>query len=107
MTLAFADTQYFVALINPNDQGSRSARAALGPLGAVTLFTTEEVLIEVLTFFAERGRHSRQLATTAIDRILADPGFIVLEQSHESFLDEFAFYKARPDKATASRPPSR
>lgn len=98
MTLVFADTQYFVALINPNDQGYCQARVALRSLGAVTLFTTEEVLIEVLTFFAERGRHSRQLAATAIDRVLAGPGFIILEQSHESFLDGFAFYKARPDK---------
>ena len=60
--------------------------------------TTEEVLTEVLAFFAERGRHLRELAAASVEKILAEPGIIVLAQSHESFLDGFAFYKSRPDK---------
>ena len=87
-----------MALITPNDQGYRPALAALGLRRAVTLVTTEEVLTEVLTFYAERGRHPRQLDAVAIDNLLADPGIIVPEQSHQSFLDGLAFYKARPDK---------
>ena len=98
MKQVFADTQFFIALINVKDQGRRQVAAAGPSLRGVILVTTEEVLTEVLTFFAERGRHLRELAAASVDRILAEPGTIVLAQSHESFLDGFVFYKARPDK---------
>lgn len=95
MKQVFADTQFFIALINVKDQGRRQVAAAGPSLRGVTLVTTEEVLTEVLTFFAGRGRHLRELAAASVDRILAQPGTIVLAQSHDSFLDGFAFYKAR------------
>ncbi len=98
MRKVFADAQFFVALINPKDQSHRQALAISQSLRDVTLVTTEEVLIEVLAFFAERGRHLRQLAAASVDKILANPEIIVLKQSHQSFLVGFAFYKSRPDK---------
>ena len=98
MKAVFADTHVFIALINKGDQHHPAARAAVQSLREVTLVTTEEVLTEVLAYFAERGRHFRQLAAATVDDILANPNIIVLEQSHQSFLEGFAFYKARPDK---------
>ena len=98
MKMVFADAQFFVALINPKDQDHRRALAASQSLQGVTLVTTEEVLTEVLAFFAERGRNFRQLAAAMVNKALANPEIVVLEQSHSSFLSGFAFFKARPDK---------
>ena len=62
------------------------------------IITTEEALTEMLAFFSERGQYLRQSATAFIDGILSNPGIQVRPQSHQSFLDGFALYKARPDK---------
>jgi predicted nucleic acid-binding protein len=34
-----------------------------------------------------------------VSAFLSNPGVIVRPQTHQSFLDAFALYKARPDKA--------
>jgi len=98
MKKVFADAQYFVALINDKDQSHPAALAISQTLQGVTLVTTEEALNEVLAFFAERGRYLRQLATAYVDDILSDPDMVIRPQSHQSFLDGYALYKARPDK---------
>jgi hypothetical protein len=48
----FADTFFWVALTNPSDSRYRDAVAVEGMLADTTLFTTDEVLTEFLTFFA-------------------------------------------------------
>ena len=98
MRRVFADAQYFVALINDKDQSHPAALAISQALQGVTLVTTEEVLTEVLAYFAERGRHLRQVAAAYIDDILADPEIVVRHQTHQSFQGGFALFKARPDK---------
>ena len=61
------------------------------------VYTTEEVLAEVLTFFAG---HSwlRSRAIETVREILSDPVVHVIPQSHESFMAGFSLYCARPDK---------
>jgi hypothetical protein len=54
MKKVFADSQYFVALINDKDQSHSAALAMSRALQGVVLSTTEEALNEVLAFFAER-----------------------------------------------------
>jgi predicted nucleic acid-binding protein len=98
MKKVYADAQYFVAVINYKDQSHADALAASQALHAVTIVTTEEALTEVLAFFAERGDHLRSVAVAYVDDILGDPDIIVRPQSHQSFLDGYALYKARPDK---------
>ena len=98
MNKVFADAQYFVALINDKDQSHPAALAISQTLQGVTVVTTEEALTEVLAYFAERGRYLRQVATAYVDDILSDPDMEVCPQSHQTFLDGYALYKARPDK---------
>jgi len=98
MKKVFADAQYFVALINDKDQSHPAALAISQTLQGVTVVSTEEALNEVLAYFAERGRYLRQLATAYVDDILSDPDMVIRPQSHQSFLDGYALYKARPDK---------
>jgi predicted nucleic acid-binding protein len=57
----------------------------------------EEVLGEVLTFFAA-DRWLRSRAVETVREILSDDVVRVIPQSHESFVSEFDFYAARQGK---------
>ena len=63
-----------------------------------TIVTTDEVLTEVLTYFAERGVFLRKKAAHIVHSLLNDPGVHIIPQTRESFLKGLAFYEARPDK---------
>jgi predicted nucleic acid-binding protein len=96
--LVFADTIYWVALINPKDQWHGPALSAEASLQDVRLVTTDLILIEVLNFFAEHGEEARFRAASATEEILTNPDTEVVRHSYESFFAGFALYKARNDK---------
>ena len=98
MRRVFADAQYWVAILNDQDQSHAAAQAISQALRGVPLVTTEEALTETLAFFCERGQLLRQSAVAFVEGILSNPGVVVRQQSHQSFVDGFALYKARPDK---------
>ena len=62
MKIVFADTVYWVALINPKDEWSTQARSAIALLRDARIVTTDSILIEVLNFFAEHGDEARRRA---------------------------------------------
>jgi predicted nucleic acid-binding protein len=96
--LVFADTNYWVALINPNDQWRGPAHSAQALLHDVRLVTTDLILLEVLNFFAEHGEEARLRAVSATEEILTNPDTEVVRHTHQSFVAGLAFYKARADK---------
>ncbi len=98
MRQVFADTYYWIALLNDKDQGHAVVQAVSQSLGQATVVTTQEVLSEVLTHFSGYGRFMRQSAVAFIRNILADPAITVREQSGLSFFNGLALYEARPDK---------
>jgi uncharacterized protein len=98
MRRIFADAQYWVALLNDQDQGHVAAQAISRTLQGAMLYTTEEVLIEVLAFCSERGRPLRQLAAATVRSVYANAMMHVFPQSRESFFAGLALYEARPDK---------
>lgn len=55
MKEVFVDTHYWVAIANPNDQWHEAAKSAKRALGDVKLVTTDEVLIEFLSFLSKYG----------------------------------------------------
>lgn len=55
MNRQFVDAVYLIALVNPNDQWHAKAIAFEATLVNQTLITTEDVLAELLTFYAESG----------------------------------------------------
>ena len=67
-------------------------------LGRGTLVTTEEVLDEFLAHYSGHGPVLRNLAAATVEKAMANPLVIVRPQSHQSFLDGLALYKARPDE---------
>lgn len=97
MSAVFADTFYWIALINPGDRYAQEVQRFDDLLSGGNVFTTEEVLVEVLTFFAA-DTWLRIRAVETVREILSDPAMHIVPQSHESFLSGFDLYAARPDK---------
>jgi predicted nucleic acid-binding protein len=58
----------------------------------------EEVFDEFLAHLSKHGPILRGVAVRTVEEALSDPSAIVKPQSHQSFLDGLALYKARPDK---------
>ena len=98
MRRIFADAVYWVDLANRKDQWYAKVVRAMRSVGPSTLFTTEEVLDEFLAHYSGHGPLLRNLAAATVEKALANPLVIVRPQSHQSFLDGLALYKARPDK---------
>ena len=99
MSHVYADTVYWIALANPRDQWHAVAVRAGRTLRGATIITSEEVLDEFLAHFSGEGRTMREGAARYAGRVLSNPGIIVRPQTHQSFLDGFNLYQARPDKA--------
>ena len=58
----------------------------------------QAVLDEFLAHYSGHGPVLRNLAAATVEKAMANPLVIVRPQSHQSFLDGLALYKARPDK---------
>jgi predicted nucleic acid-binding protein len=96
--MLFADTFYWVALLNPGDASHARVTAFERGLGICRLVTTDEVLTEVLNWFSRYGPHWRREATSLIHDLRSDPDVDVLPQTRGDFDAAVALYEARPDK---------
>ena len=98
MRLIFAETFYWIAIIDSRDQWHERARVVSVSAGEDQILTTDEVLIETLNFFSERGEILRQSALRISHAILRNTNVVVVPQSRETFLSGCALYEARSDK---------
>lgn len=100
MRAVFADTSYWVALIDARDQWHDKAVAVSKLLAYETVRTTDEVLTEVLTFFSAFDPRMRQYLSEFVRDVLANQTHVeVVEQSRESFLAGLALFEKRPHKS--------
>lgn len=97
MRTVFADSNYWIGLLNPKDNQHARAIAASNALGRVRLITSEMVLVEVLNGLA-RFPALRHQAVTLTDRIMTDPNTDVVPLSGMLFRDALAEYKRHLDK---------
>jgi predicted nucleic acid-binding protein len=94
----FADTFYWLALLNPRD-GFHAAVMAFSPsLAGSRVVTTDEVFVEVLNFWSAAGPYWRGLAARQVHDLRADPTIVVLPQSRADFDAALGLYEARRDK---------
>jgi len=72
MSTVFADSLYWIALINSRDQWHERAVSIKTALADTSLVTTDSVLTEVANFFAEYGevmrRNVRAISAYAFER---------------------------------------
>lgn len=99
MTSVFADTGYYIALLNPNDNLHRLAIEVSEKSSYSHTVTSEMVLAELLNYFARRGSHLRGLAAKVVQELLNDPNVSVKPQTSVLFRTSFEMYLNREDKA--------
>lgn len=98
MSTVFADTLYWIALINSRDQWHERAVSIKTALADSSLVTTDSVLTEVANFFAEYGEVMRRKVALAIRTILSDEQVEVFSETRQTFLDGLTMYESRSDK---------
>lgn len=98
MGSVFADTFYWIALLNPDDPDHGRVTAFDLSLDRPPLVTTQEVLTEFLTYFSGRGTLLRTKAAAVAYALEDDPDVRLLPQTPESFSAGLRLYAARPDK---------
>ncbi len=98
MKVAFADTQYLVAIFQASDQWHERAIEIESKINGYKFVTTDAVLGEVLNYFCGYGAEVRQEISAVVLDILTDENFEVLEQTRSVFLKGLDFYNSRLDK---------
>lgn len=98
MKEVFVDTNYWIAIINKNDQWHEVAKLAKKALGDVRLVTSDEVLVEFLSGLSNHGTHIRTQGAKIVRAILGSASVSVVPQSRQSFLSALEFYEKRKDK---------
>lgn len=96
MRTVFADTGYWVALLNPRDQLHGKARSVSASLGQTRIVTSEMVLDELLASLS--APPARASVIGAVNSIVANPNVEVVPQTSLQFREAFDLYKARTDK---------
>jgi predicted nucleic acid-binding protein len=99
MKKVFADTCYWIAILNPKDDLHLKAKQASEGLGPVFIVTSEMVLVELLNAFAERGDRFRGVATQMAEQIKSAPNCEVVPQTSIQFTKALERYKNRADKS--------
>lgn len=98
MRAVFADTSYWIGLLNPRDQTHDIAVRVSKDLVGCRIVTTEDVLTELLNYFGSRGPYFRSAASKLVERMQTNRSIDILPQTHDSFLAGLDLYQARPDK---------
>ena len=98
MNGVFADTSYWIALTNVQDEAHQRARSLSRSLQSQTILTTEPVLTEYLNYFAGWGHHFRRTAAATVRAMAANRRVQIVPQTQQLFLAGLELYAARPDK---------
>jgi predicted nucleic acid-binding protein len=94
----FADTGYWVSIVNRHDELHAKAKDACASLGPHLQVTSEMVLTELAAFFSVRGAQLRQAVVELIRSIRANPNIRVVPQTSLQFQDALALYEQSSDK---------
>jgi predicted nucleic acid-binding protein len=99
MTRLFADTSYWIALLNPDDELHSKAAVLAQRFSSAGVVTSEMVLVEVLNSFSRHGSHLRHAAGKAVQGILGTRNLTVIAQTSEHFRDAIEVYMRAADKS--------
>jgi uncharacterized protein len=94
----FADSSYWIALLNPRDVLHEKALALSREKEYHPIFTSEMVFTEFLNSFCGVGQHMRQVAATAVASLRGAPQVIVVPQTSLLFQKAFKRYAEMVDK---------
>jgi hypothetical protein len=100
----FADTLYWIALINPKDVFHVKAKSYDQKEKSVSFVITDELLIELLTYFSSYGSKIRLKMGQWVQGLLVRPDVKVISQNHDSFIAGLELYQNRLDKERSNFP---
>ncbi|MGB3296085.1 MAG: nucleic acid-binding protein [Phormidesmis sp.] len=95
----FADTFYWIALLNPRDDWHQAALHYAHQHSDVPLITTDGILDEVLNYASTRGTLMRQKALALHTRIVREQSMSIVVYTPELRRLGFSLYEQRADKA--------
>jgi predicted nucleic acid-binding protein len=98
MQKVFADTSYWIALINPRDNLHQRAKDVSSQLLDWRMVTSDMVLTEVLNAFANYGAQARETASAHVNSIMSHASVEVVPQTRALFRRALALYAERRDK---------
>jgi predicted nucleic acid-binding protein len=99
MKIVFADTGYWIALLNSQDSLHQKAREIdeRMKIQETRIVTSELVLIELLNYFSRRYTSMRMQAANLVIQIQLYPNYDVITDG-SLFPEAFKLYTAREDK---------
>ena len=92
MKTVFADTGYWIALLDPQDTLHSKAINLSITFTQVQIVTSEMVLTVILNHFSKRGNFLRYAAANFIESLQENPAIAIAQQA-------LILYKQRPDQA--------
>lgn len=99
MSVVFADTGYWLALIEPRDTLRARALKLSRRFLAEEIITTEMVLVEVLAGLSGRGQAQRLTAARHVQQLITESAVEVIPQTSEQFRAALERYADRPDQS--------
>jgi uncharacterized protein len=99
MERVFADTGYWIALLNPRDDLHQKAYATSREYSPNQLVTSEMVLIEFLNSFSDYGPRLRQAAAKAVASLRDTPQIVIVSQTSQLFEKALKRYLDMADKS--------
>ena len=99
MPEVFADTGYWIALLNPRDSLHTRARELSNDHADATIVTTEMVLTELLNHVSRVGAQARRLTGEAVATWRSAPNIDVVPQTTAQFQAALDRYRDRSDQS--------
>jgi uncharacterized protein len=99
MARVFADTGYWIALLNPRDDLHHKATAVARDHGLGQIVTSEMVLTEFLNSFSDYGPRLRQAAARAVASLRDTSQIVIVPQTTLLFERALKRYQDMSDKS--------
>jgi predicted nucleic acid-binding protein len=99
MERVFADTGYWIALLNPRDELHEKATAASGDYTSNRIVTSEMVLTEFLNSFSDYGPRLRQAAARSVASLRDTAQIVIVSQTSHLFEKALKRYQDMTDKS--------
>jgi predicted nucleic acid-binding protein len=99
MKTVFADTGYWVAILNSDDGLHQTAVSVTAALSSLRIVTSEMVFTEVLNSFSKQGAFLRQNAVTLIQQSIRKLNVEIILQTSDLFHEALNLYQQRLDQA--------
>jgi uncharacterized protein len=97
MKRIFADTSYWMALVNPRDQLHQKAVSVSRQLSSGSLLTTDMVFVEVLNSFSDSLY--REAVGRMVTRLRQDQNLTIVRQTPAQFENALQRYQQSADKS--------